>query len=63
MDITSVTERYYFNEEGFIRSKATGLALTDEMKKNALYQEMNKAESICFVGDSVTEGTKNGGCP
>ena len=24
---------------------------------------MTDADSICFIGDSVTEGTKNGGCP
>ncbi len=63
MDITSVTERYFFNENGFIRSKAVGLELTAEMRKNTLFTEMNKADSICFIGDSVTEGTKNGGCP
>ena len=63
MDITSVTERYYFNENGFIRSKTTGLELTDEMKSGLLYSETDKVGSVCFVGDSVTEGTKNGGCP
>lgn len=63
MDISSVTERYYFNENGFIRSKAEGLDITEEMKSGALYSAMKKADSICFIGDSVTEGTKNGGCP
>ncbi len=63
MDITSVTERYYFNENGFIRSKTKGLKLTNEMKNGILYSEMKKAGSVCFIGDSVTEGTKNGGCP
>lgn len=63
MDITSVTERYYFNENGFIRSKATGADITKEMKAGVLYTAMDKADSICFIGDSVTEGTKNSGCP
>ena len=63
MDITSITERYYFNAEGYIRSKTTGLVLTDDMKESSLYRAMDEAGSICFVGDSVTEGTKNGGCP
>ncbi len=63
MDINSVTERYYFDKDGFIRSKATGLELTDEMKNGTLYGAMSEAGSICFVGDSVTEGSKNGGCP
>ena len=63
MDITSVTERYYFNEDGFIRSKTQGIKLTNEMKNGILYSEMKKSGSVCFIGDSVTEGTKNGGCP
>ena len=63
MDISSVTERYYFDENGFIRSKASGLAVTDDMKKGTLYKALSKANTICFIGDSVTEGTKNGGCP
>ena len=62
MDISSVTERYYFNENGFIRSKASGLAVTDDMKNGTLYKALSKADTVCFIGDSVTEGTKNGGC-
>lgn len=60
MDISSVTERYYFDENGFVRAKATGLELTDEMKNGRLYNALKKTASICFVGDSLTEGTKNG---
>lgn len=63
MDVTSITERYYFNENGFIRSRSAGLALTDEMRTGLLYSAIESAGSVCFIGDSVTEGTKNGGCP
>lgn len=63
MDISSVTERYYFDENGFIRTKAGGLEMTDEMRSGLLYTAIKQADSVCFIGDSVTEGTKNGGCP
>ncbi len=63
MSIDNIPERYYFDETGFIRSKTTGLTLSEEMKEGTLYQAMSQANSICFIGDSVTEGTKNGGCP
>lgn len=63
MDISSITERYYFDESGFIRIKTSGLELTEEMKNGELYKAFEKADSICFIGDSLTEGTKNGGCP
>lgn len=63
MDISSVTERYYFDESGFIRMRTRGLELTDEMRNGVLYNALEGADTVCFIGDSVTEGTKNGGCP
>lgn len=63
MEISSVTERLYFDNNGFIRTKTTGIELSEQMKNGILYTAINKADKICFVGDSVTEGTKNGGCP
>jgi len=63
MSIYSVTDRYYFDQTGFIRSKTKGLYITDEMKRGILYKDLMQADSICFIGDSVTEGTRNGGCP
>jgi len=63
MNIHTVTERYFFDKQGFIRSKTVGLELTDKMREGVLYGELEKARTICFVGDSVTEGTRNGGCP
>lgn len=63
MDISSVTERYYFDKNGFIRSKAGGLEMNDEMRLGKLGKAMQNVNSVCFIGDSVTEGTKNGGCP
>lgn len=62
-DITGATESYLFNERGFLRQKTTGAELTEEMKAGALWQALSRAGSVCFLGDSVTEGTKNGGCP
>lgn len=63
MDISSVTERYYFDNRGFIRTKAEGLVITEEMKAGSFFSALQSASSVCFIGDSVTEGTKNGGCP
>lgn len=63
MDITSITERYYFDVAGFLRTKASGPELTDEMKDGILYQALERNQTVCFIGDSITEGTKNGGCP
>lgn len=62
-DITSIAESCLFNAQGYLRPKASGLKLTDKMKSSILYKSLQNASEICFIGDSVTEGTKNGGCP
>lgn len=41
----------------------TGLKLTNDMKPGMLYAAIEGASEICFIGDSLTEGTKNGGRP
>lgn len=33
------------------------------MKAGVLYPLLKNAKRVCFVGDSITEGTKNGGIP
>lgn len=63
LDRYSVTERYYFDKNGYIRTRTTGLVLTEDMRDGLLYQALNSNKKICFIGDSVTEGTKNGGVP
>ncbi|MCR5466051.1 MAG: CapA family protein [Lachnospiraceae bacterium] len=63
MDIAGISERYYINQSGYIRTKTAGLVLTDTMRKGTLWKAMDNADSVCFLGDSVTDGTKNGGCP
>ncbi|MCI5904403.1 MAG: CapA family protein [Oscillospiraceae bacterium] len=62
-DVSGITESYLFNENGFVRTKTTGLEITEEMENGALLPKLRAAETVCFVGDSITEGTKNGGCP
>lgn len=55
--------RYYFTSAGFCRTAAEPLVLTDELRSGALYPLLTRADAVCFLGDSVTEGTKNGGFP
>ncbi|MDD6278283.1 MAG: CapA family protein [Oscillospiraceae bacterium] len=63
LDMSAATESYLFDESGYLRQKTTGLSLNEKMKSSALCSALSNAESVCFVGDSLTEGTKNGGCP
>ena len=63
IDITLPQERYFFDAEGFMRSKAAPVETDEAMESTAFYSLLTKSDRICFVGDSVTEGTKNGGVP
>ena len=63
MDVSAVKERYYFNTDGFLRTKTPPLPMSDRMYDSTLYRAISDADKVCFVGDSVTEGTKNGGTP
>ena len=37
--------------------------LTDEMADSRIYRLLQSVDTVCFVGDSLTEGTMNGGVP
>ncbi len=63
INASSAQKRYYFDENGFIRTKTAPVQIDSDMKNGLLYTKLKKADSVCFIGDSVTEGTKNGGCP
>ncbi len=63
MDPSSITERYYFDLSGFLRTPVSGLVLDEPMRNGTLFQALNRSSSVCFIGDSITEGSKNGGCP
>ncbi len=39
------------------------LTITDDMKSSRLYHFLQDAKTVCFIGDSLTEGTINGGVP
>ncbi len=39
------------------------LTITDDMKSSRLYYFLQDAKTVCFIGDSLTEGTINGGVP
>ena len=56
-----ICERYFVTANGLFLTKSEQAALTEKAAKSVLYQKLVSAKSVCFVGDSITEGTKNGG--
>ncbi len=56
-------ERIYLDERGFMRAEAAPLEITDEMRGGKFYRQLIDVENVCFVGDSITAGSRNGGVP
>ncbi|HZP88909.1 MAG TPA: CapA family protein [Burkholderiales bacterium] len=61
LSLDQVQKRYYFFPEGYARSSVSSIEVPEQLKSNNIYRLLSRARSVTFVGDSVTEGTKNGG--
>jgi lysophospholipase L1-like esterase len=61
LGLDQLQETYYLFPEGYSRSPVPGIEVPERLKSKQLYQLLSGAGSVTFVGDSVTEGTKNGG--
>ncbi len=55
--------RVFFDEKGYFRTPLANIIIYDEWRKNTFLSGINNADSICFIGDSITDGTRNGGVP
>lgn len=54
--------RYFLYPDGAVATPLiTPIDVSNERRKSRILDEFERANSICFVGDSITEGTMNGG--
>lgn len=63
LDLDRIQERLFFDKKGFLRKKVEPLTVSMSMKDGIIYPLLKNSKTVCFVGDSITEGTKNGGIP
>lgn len=63
LDLDNVQYEYFIHpNKGYLRTPVSPIDLEDDAyKESALLNEIQKANSICFVGDGITEGSQNGG--
>ncbi len=54
-------ERYFLFPEGYVRQPVSAIDMTEDMKMSHLYSLLSRAKSVCFAGDSITAGSRNGG--
>jgi lysophospholipase L1-like esterase len=53
--------RYYITKNGFIRNRVKPLEISVEYKETELWRMIESSDTVCFIGDNITAGTKNGG--
>lgn len=62
-EINEIKENYYFINGSYIdiKNKETNLKIiiNEKYKKKEIFKLIDKSYSITFIGDSITEGTKN----
>jgi len=61
LTLDQAEDRYYFFPEGYFRQSVKPIEITDEMKETILFKLISESEKVCFIGDSITAGSKNGG--
>ena len=62
LPIDQLQQRYYtFASGGYVRNPAPAMEWKPTYADSKLVQLLQAANKICFVGNSITEGTKNGG--
>jgi fucose 4-O-acetylase-like acetyltransferase/lysophospholipase L1-like esterase len=61
ISLDQAQNKYYLYPEGYFRQPTKPIQITEEMKTSEIYKLINESKTICFVGDSITAGSRNGG--
>lgn len=61
LTLDQIQERHFLYPEGYIRQTCEPIKIKDEMKNTPFYKLLTESKTVCFIGDSITEGSKNGG--
>ena len=63
VSLYDVRPRYYFIDGQYLQEQRMHLKSVQDYADRELYRLIDEADSITFIGDSITEGTKNDGHP
>lgn len=58
--IKDIEREYLYFKSGYKRENKYRFIFNDDDKNSEMYKLMSESNGVCFVGDSITEGTKNG---
>ena len=60
INLNDLEQEYWYFKDGYKKQIKTDFTLTEKDKKSLIYQKIEVNNNICFIGDSITEGSKNG---
>ena len=63
VSLEDIQPRYYFIDGQYRQERRVMFKSAQDYADRELYQLINEADSVTFIGDSITEGTKNDGHP
>lgn len=58
-EVDDIEEEYLYFRDGYKKNNKYVFELSGEDKNSVMYNLIDDSNSVCFVGDSITEGTKN----
>lgn len=68
LSIDQAQEKYFLfaerssnNSKGYVRNHVKPVKITNELKNKKLYKLLSESKNVCFIGDFITEGNRNGG--
>ena len=62
-DKNLIQQRYYFDEKGFQRKRSAPVYIDEKVEHGKFFRVLQSVNDVCFIGDSITHGTLNGGVP
>lgn len=59
ISLDDIERKYYFTDNGYLKNSNVTLDISEDLKNTNLYKDLESSRSVCFIGDSITEGTVN----
>ena len=61
VSLDSIEKRYYLYKDGYKSNLSDTLVIDKNLQNKVLYSKLKESDEVCFIGDSITAGSRNGG--
>lgn len=60
ISLDDIERKYYYTTDGYKKNSSIKLDIDESLMNTNLYNDLKNSNSVCFIGDSITDGTVNG---